>query len=134
MPILTLYQVWEIIRTPQPLKATRPTSSSATTSDYYTNGTATTYVHLTISQRTVPLYKSYPQCEQRDDGWCELSTIMQIWSGLLDQARYDYSCNGKYTAAAPGNITDGVPVSKRDLRSRFGSGLEIYESSDRWVM
>jgi hypothetical protein len=124
-----------VIQAPQPVKATRPTSTNATMSDYYTgNGTATTYIHLTIGQRTVPLYKSYPECEQRDDGWCELSTIMKVWSGLLDEARYDYSCNGKYTPAAPGNITDGVPISKRGLGARFGSGLELYESSDRWVM
>ncbi|EXJ54700.1 hypothetical protein A1O7_10041 [Cladophialophora yegresii CBS 114405] len=126
--------VWEIIHTPQPLKAIRPTSPNATASDFYANGTATTYIHLSISQRTVPLYKSYPQCEERDDGWCELSTVLEIWSGLLDQAEYDYSCNGKYPAAAPGNITNGVPISKRDLGRRFGSGLEFYESSDRWVL
>ncbi|KAJ9602984.1 hypothetical protein H2200_012279 [Cladophialophora chaetospira] len=126
--------VWEIIHAPQPVKATRPTSANAAASDYYTNGTATTYIHLTISQRTVPLYKSYPQCEERDDGWCELSTILEIWGGLLDQARYDYSCNGMYSPQPAGNITNGVPVSKRDLGLTFGSGLEFHENSDRWVM
>ncbi|KIW62311.1 hypothetical protein PV04_10495 [Phialophora macrospora] len=128
------YNVWEIIHTPQPLKAIRPTSPNATASDYYTNGTATTYVRLTISQRTVPLHKSYPQCEERDDGWCELSTILQIWSGLFDQAEYDYSCNREYPAVAPGNITNGVPSSKRDLGRRVGFGLEFCESIHRWVL
>jgi hypothetical protein len=127
-------QVIEVITTPQPLKATRPTNSSASMSDYYTNGTQTTYVHFTLSQRTIPLWKSYPECEQRDDGWCELSTVLQVWEGLLDQARYDYACNGHYSPVAPTNITDGAPITKRDLGRRFGSGLEMYESSDRWVM
>lgn len=126
--------MWEIIHTPRPLKATRPTSANATESDYYTSGNATTYIHLTISQRTVPLYKSYTQCGVRDDGWCELSTVLQVWSGLLDAARYDYSCFGNYSPEAPGNITNGVPISKRDIGRRFGSGLEFHESSDRWVV
>lgn len=103
--------------------------------DYYNNGNTTTYVHMMISQRTVPLHASYSQCEQRDDGWCELSTILKIFSGLLDEARYEYSCFGAYPSVPYGNVTDGVPtVKKRSLRSRFGSGLEIYESSDRWMV
>ena len=131
--ILTKYKVWEVIKSPQPIKATRPTNANATMADYYDAGNATTYLHLTISQRTVPLYKSYPQCPQRDDGWCDINTIMGVWATLLDVARYDYSCNGKYTAVAPGNISDGVPITKRGLGS-FGSGLEMMQSSDRWVM
>ena len=104
-------------------------------SDYYDDGNATIYVHLMITQRTVPLYKSYPACEERDDGWCEMSTILKIFGGLLDSARFDYSCFGDYPAIPYGNVTDGVPtVRRRALRSAFGTGLEIYESSDRWVV
>lgn len=88
-------------------------------------------MHLLISQRTVPLYKSYPSCGERDDGWCELSTILTIFSGLLDTARYDYSCFGKYPSVPYGNVTNGVPTVKRSLRAMFGSGLARDESSDR---
>lgn len=87
-----------------------------------------------INQRTVPLYKSYPECGERDDGWCELSTIMEVFGGLLDTARYEYSCFGKYPSVPYGNVTNGVPTVKRDLSARFGHGLEFYESSDRWIM
>ena len=61
--------VFEIIKTPQPLKATRPTNSTtAKMSDYYTGGSPTTYIHLLLNQRTVPLGKSYTACGSRDDG------------------------------------------------------------------
>ncbi|KIW14294.1 hypothetical protein PV08_07076 [Exophiala spinifera] len=125
--------VWEVIRAPYPVKAKRPTSASAATSDYYdtSNETSTTYLHLMINQRTVPLYKSYPECGERDDGWCELSTMMNIFSGLLDTARYEYSCFGHYPSVPYGDVTNGVPTVKRDLRGRTGHGLEVYESSDR---
>ena len=131
---LTRDQVWEIIHAPHPVKATRPTNANATASDYYASGNATAYAHLMINQRTVPLYKSYPSCGQRDDGWCELSTLMDIFNGLLNEARYEYSCFGKYPAVPYGNVTDGVPTVKRDLSARFGAGLEMYESSDRWIV
>jgi hypothetical protein len=107
---------------------------TAPTSDYYDQGNTTTYIHLLINQRTVPLYKSYPECAKRDDGWCELSTVLKIFGGLLDTARYEYSCFGNYPSVPYGNVTDGVPtVKRRALGGAFGTGLEIYESSDRWL-
>lgn len=128
------HQVWEIIKSPHPVKATRPTGTNTTMSDFYDEtGNATTYVHLSLNQRTVPLHKSYAECEQRDDGWCELSTVLQVFEGLLDTARYEYSCFGKYPSVPYGNVSDGVPTSKRSLRSMFGTGLEFGESSDRWM-
>ncbi len=135
-PLTTvLSQVWEVIHTPHPLKATRPTAADATTADYYnTTGGATTYVHLMQNQRTIPLHKSYATCPERDDGWCELSTVLKVFGGLLDQARYDYSCFGNYPSVPYGNVTNGVPTVKRALGGAFGAGLEIYESSDRWIV
>ncbi|KEF55159.1 uncharacterized protein A1O9_08813 [Exophiala aquamarina CBS 119918] len=126
--------VWEVIDAPSPLQALRPSNANATSSDYYEQGNPTTYIHLVINQRTVPLHKSYPECEQRDDGWCELSTVLKVFGGLLDTARYEYSCFGKYAPVPYGNVTDGVPtVRRRTLDGAFGTGLEIHESSDRWL-
>lgn len=96
--------VWEIITTPQPVKATRPTGPNTTMSDYYMSGGMTTYVHMLINQRTLPFHKSYSMCPQRDDGWCELSTVMKVWSGLLQTAQYDYSCFGDYPAVPFGKL------------------------------
>jgi hypothetical protein len=117
--------VWEIIAAPHPLRSTRPAyGSNATLSDYYeTNGTATKYVHVTLSQRTVPLGKSYAECGQREDGWCELETYLNVLGGLLDQADFEYACFGNYASVEYGEISDGRPLqtngmSKRDLGSR----------------
>lgn len=116
--------VWEIIRSPYPVKSQRPSSdSNATQDDYYdTTGNATVYIHQTLSQRTIPLGKSYPECGERDDGWCELDTYLDVLGGLLDQAMYDYSCFGDYASPKYGDTTDGVPANgtesgqrKRDL-------------------
>jgi Histidine phosphatase superfamily (branch 2) len=133
--------VIEVIRTPHPLKATRPNSVDTSTEDFYdtTAGGDTTYVHMTLSQRTIPLFKSYPQCEERDDGWCEMSAFMDVLSGLLEAAKYEYSCFGDYGVQ---NVTDGAPLRRRDeavkkgfvLGRGMGSGLEApgRRSSDAW--
>lgn len=99
--------VWEVITTPHPVKAKRPAPGSAE-ADFYEVGDTTKYVHLTLSQRTVPLGASYPECGDRDDGWCEMGTFMRLLDGLLAQAKYDYSCFGDYTAVPYGHITDGT--------------------------
>ena len=125
--------VWEQITTPQPLKATRPTGTNLTAADYYNPGNQTSYIHMTISQRTVPLGASYPQCGNRDDGWCEMGTYLNILGGLLQQARYQYSCFGNYPATSWQNVTQGVPVTKRGLLGGgMGSGLERKRNSDMW--
>ncbi|KAK5086378.1 hypothetical protein LTR05_003546 [Lithohypha guttulata] len=121
--------VWEQITTPQPVKAQRPKNSNATMADFYNPGNRTSYIHMTISQRTVPLGFSYPECGQRDDGWCEMGAFMNILSGLLQQA----SCFGNYPAASWLNVTNGVPVTKRHLLGGgMGSGLERRRNSDMW--
>lgn len=132
--------VWEQITAPQPLKATRPTGDNPSMSDYYDEGGQTQYIHMTISQRTVPLGFSYPECGMRDDGWCEFNTYLNILSGLLETAQYDYSCWGNYTVGPWGSITNGVPnppPSKRDvedisLREIMGSGLVKSRNSEVW--
>lgn len=131
--------VWEQITAPQPVKAKRPTGSNLTPSDFYDSGNTTRYIHMTISQRTVPLGNSYPECGQRDDGWCEMGAFLKVLGGLLDQARYEYSCFGDYPAANWLNVTDGAPVTKRSEESMLyplgrgmGSGLEQMRNSDMW--
>jgi hypothetical protein len=133
--------VWEIIKTPYPVKAQRPAYGTNTTMDSYynTSGSATTYVHVTLSQRTIPLWKSYSQCEERDDGWCEMSSYLDALSGLLERAQYEYSCFGQYPAPGYGNITDGVPLSANSSTSahkRALGGLSLVQraESDAFVV
>ena len=124
--------VFEIIKTPQPLKPTRPANSTtAKMSDYYDSGSATTYVHLILNQRTVPFGKSYEACGTRDDGWCELGAFMSQLSSLLAIARYDYSCFANYPVEGYGTTTNGVPISKRHLLGRgMGTGLEMWNNGE----
>ena len=120
--------VFEIIKTPQPVKATRPANSTtATRSDYYSSGNATTYVHVLLNQRTIPLGKSYASCGQRDDGWCEFNTFLDNLSVLLATARYEYSCFAKYPVESYGKITNGVPISKRAFN---GQSLSMKRNPD----
>lgn len=101
----------EIIKAPQPVKATRPAGQPSDSSEYYDVGGPTTYVHFLLNQRTIPLHRSYLECEERDDGWCEASIFLDILDGVLDTARYEYSCFAKYTATPYGSVTDGAPIT-----------------------
>ncbi|KAL9620626.1 MAG: hypothetical protein Q9160_004880 [Pyrenula sp. 1 TL-2023] len=102
--------VIEIIKTPQPVKAVRPTGQPSDSTAYYDAGEPITYVHFLLNQRTIPLHRSYTQCETRDDGWCEAQTVLDVFQGLLAQARYTESCFGNYSATPYGTVVDGVPV------------------------
>lgn len=82
----------EIIKAPGPVSAIRNTTSPLV----YETNTTTTYIHILLNQRTLPLYKSFSACEVRDDGWCELSTFIDVQKTMLAAAEYDYACNGKY--------------------------------------
>ena len=128
--------VWEIIRAPHPVLATRPTGS-ASMSDYYNmTGGPTTYVHIRLNQRTVPLGRSYPACGNRDDGWCEMDTYMDILGGLLDQARFEFSCFGDYPSPKYGSVTDGVlPVGNSTRKREIGAGSLVQrDTGERWVL
>ncbi|MCJ1350130.1 MAG: hypothetical protein MMC33_000111 [Icmadophila ericetorum] len=94
----------EIISAPQPVAANRTYSS-----EQYTSGNATKYVHFIQNQRTIPLGVSFPQCGQRTDGWCDLETFLIVQSASAMLADYDYSCNGKYPAVPYGTLNNGVP-------------------------
>jgi len=95
----------EVINTPAPLNGSRAHGDS------YTAGPPTTYIHFILNQRTLPLGSSFPACGNRDDGWCELTTFLQVQSGSLALAQYEYSCNGNYAAVPYGTLTDGVPLT-----------------------
>lgn len=94
----------EIIKAPQPVAANRTTAANA-----YTSGPPTNYVHFLVNQRTLPLGPSFPSCGNRTDGWCELSTFLNIQAGSLAAAQYNYACNGNYPAVPYGSLTNGVP-------------------------
>jgi hypothetical protein len=93
----------EIIETPRPLFGSRKGG------DTYISGGPTRYVHFILNQRTIPLGASFPKCGDRDDGWCELTTFMEVQSTKLEEAQYEYSCFGNYSAEPYGSITNGVP-------------------------
>lgn len=94
----------EVIQTPSPLNGSRADGPQ------YLAGKPTTYIHFVLNQRTLPLGTSFPACGLRDDGWCELTTFLEIQSASLEESQYDYACNGDYTVGPYGDITNGVPV------------------------
>ncbi|KAM3416230.1 hypothetical protein BST61_g7836 [Cercospora zeina] len=98
----------EIIETPKPLKGERKSGDV-----YEKDGGVTRYIHFILNQRTIPLGKSLEKCGERDDGWCELTTFLEVQSEMVGVAEYDFSCNGDYPAVPYGEVTNGVPVGKR---------------------
>ncbi|KAL2786663.1 histidine phosphatase superfamily [Aspergillus keveii] len=78
--------------------------------DYIPATGRTRYVHFLLNQRTVPLHASFKECEQRDDGWCELETFLQIQKRSLGKAQFQYSCNGDWDMGPYGSVTNGVPA------------------------
>jgi len=90
----------EVIKTPKPLSPNR---------DGYLRGEETKYIHFILNQRTLPLGKSFPECEDRKDGWCEFETFLKIQDGMADKAQYDHACFGDYPDVEYGEVTDGAP-------------------------
>lgn len=99
----------EIISTPHKVSTKR--SSKATKNGDYIAGTAPTkYVHFIQNQRTIPLHSSFNECEYREDGWCELSTFLNVQKQSLKNAEYQYACFGNWTMKSWGAVTNGVPA------------------------
>ncbi|KAF5657339.1 phytase [Fusarium heterosporum] len=93
----------EIIKAPKPVSPER---------DGYLEGKETKYIHFVLNQRTVPLGRSFPECDvNRKDGWCELDTFIEVQDTMADKAQFDYSCFGDYPSLPYGKVTDGVPPS-----------------------
>ncbi|KAJ5771909.1 histidine phosphatase superfamily [Penicillium odoratum] len=100
--------VIQIIKAPHPISAKRPSLTS--TSDVYnTTGGETWYVHFLQNQQILPLGQSFPCCGDRNDGWCELLTFLEIQKSSLAEANFDYTCTGNYSAVAYGDVTNGAP-------------------------
>ncbi|MCJ1467640.1 hypothetical protein MMC07_006265 [Pseudocyphellaria aurata] len=97
----------EIIAAPHPVAANRTGGANA-----YLAGGPTTYVHFIINQRTVPLGVSLPACGNRTDGWCEIHKFLESQSKAVEEAEYDYSCNGNYPVTPYGSLSNGVPPPK----------------------
>jgi len=97
----------EVIHAPAPVNANR----SAV--DVYLDGAPTAYVHFILNQRTLPLGRSFAACGQRDDGWCELGTFLEVQKESLALADYEYSCFGEYPAVPYGTIHNGMPQTNQ---------------------
>ncbi|KAL2838121.1 histidine phosphatase superfamily [Aspergillus pseudoustus] len=100
--------VIEVIHAPRPIRATRTRNGRTLDSVYEDRGGETTYVHLLVNQRTVPLGRSIAACGRRDDGWCELGTFIQAQRYNIEKANYEASCFGNYSLPAYGEIRDGA--------------------------
>ncbi|KAF4463565.1 phytase [Fusarium albosuccineum] len=93
----------EIIKAPKPVSPSR---------DGYLEGKETKYIHFVLNQRTLPLGKSFPECDvNRKDGWCELETFLKVQDKMADKAQFDYACFGDYPSLPYGEVTDGAPPS-----------------------
>ncbi|KAM5355864.1 hypothetical protein ACJ41O_002510 [Fusarium nematophilum] len=89
------------------IKAPRPVSPGR---DGYLEGEETKYIHFVLNQRTLPLGKSFPECDvNRKDGWCELDTFIKVQEEMPDKAQFDYACFGDYASLPYGKVTDGAP-------------------------
>jgi hypothetical protein len=75
-----------------------------------TSGSPTSYIHMLLNQRTVPLGASYPACGNRSDGWCEYNAYLSSLAPLNALANFTYACFGNYSALPYGTITNGAPV------------------------
>ena len=87
------------------IKAPHPVNGKRSEGDKYTNGGETKYIHFILNQRTL----SHPECPERDDGWCELTTFLGVLQSKLAEAEYEYSCFGKWPVVDYGKLKNGVP-------------------------
>lgn len=62
---------------------TAPLSGDRKSGDAYESGGPQKYIHFILNQRTLPLGVSFPECGDRDDGWCELETFLKVQSTKL---------------------------------------------------
>jgi hypothetical protein len=94
----------EVIRAPAPVNPDRSAQK------VYLDGGPTSYVRFVLNQRTVPLGRSHEECGNRDDGWCEMSTFIEVVQRQIGLADYDFACFGKYENPGYGEVRDGRPV------------------------
>jgi hypothetical protein len=97
----------EVINAPAPVKANR-----RDTAGVYEEGGPTSYVHFLLNQRTIPLGRSLEACGERDDGWCEMGTFLEVQKRQIELADYEFACWGDYEDGRYGEVTDGRPVGR----------------------
>lgn len=96
----------EVIWAPRPVKADG--SGYVETGE---SGGETKYVRMVLNQRTLPLGKSFPECDaSRVDGWCEFETFLAVQEKMTWAARFDHACFGEYEPVPYGEIKDGAPL------------------------
>lgn len=96
----------EVIKAPRPVLESR--SHNTSVSAYDSKGSETSYIHMLMNQRTIPLGRSISECGQRDDGWCELETFVEAQKKNIGKAKYEESCFGNYSVPEYGSITTGA--------------------------
>ncbi|KAF2268328.1 3-phytase A precursor [Lojkania enalia] len=102
----------EIIRAPAPITLNRShltNTNSDPDTNFYLPGPPTSYVHFLLNQRTIPLGRSLEECGQRDDGWCEFETFVEVQRRQVEIAQYEYACFGDYEHGEYGFVDDGRP-------------------------
>jgi hypothetical protein len=92
------------------IKAPAPVNPDRSDGQVYLDGKPTSYVHFILNQRTIPLGRSHEACGNRDDGWCEMATFLQVMEKEVEKADYDHACFGEYDTPVYGDIRDGRPI------------------------
>ena len=93
----------EKIQCSAPIPVNRSTPSNIT-------GPPTTYIHVLLNQRTIPLGVSYSECDLRTDGWCEYGAYLQSLAPANALANFTHACFGTYPPPAYGAVTNGAPI------------------------
>ncbi|KAJ4358274.1 uncharacterized protein N0V89_002854 [Didymosphaeria variabile] len=99
----------EVIQAPAPINPNR----SVALDEVYEGGPPTSYVHFVLNQRTVPLGTSLKECGNRDDGWCEMKTFLEVQKVQVEKAEFEWACFGDYEMPEYGGVRDGRPPRKR---------------------
>jgi len=92
------------------IKAPAPVNPNRTDEKIYLDGPPTSYVHFILNQRTIPLGRSHKECGDRDDGWCEMETFLNVQQKQIELADYNFACFGDYDDPTYGEVTDGRPL------------------------
>lgn len=103
----------EIISAPHPVA---PNRGNPELKSVYLDGNETKYVRFALNQRTVPLGKSLSECGERDDGWCELGTFLEVIGRVIEEAgeEWEWACFGDWNSIEYGDVRDGRPPGRRE--------------------